>query len=495
MGNNVLFWIDSVLIQFGIAKSIQDKNNLNLYAIFDIPQSMKYLFKNQKIVNFEKEWYFWDHVKMGKKQPDIKYLESFEKKYKINIWMMTYYEALFSNRNQYHKFSHDEILLILEKECRFFEKVLEETKPNYLVIKFTDFHRNHLLKKMCNSLGIKVLMLTPTIIGYRSRIVDEYNIQYDLDKAEIDDKKFKEFSELREYLEKFDKFGQSQTIIAGGGKESLSNRIKITSKWIKTKEKEDESRYDYYGAAKFKILFTRTKGGLKKKNRESFIDKKFERNIDKDENIIYFPLQVEPERSLSIDSPFFVNQLEVIKNIAKSLPIGYKLYVKEHYGQVFRNWRDQKYYEEILDLPNVVLVHYSIKPQKLFEKCKLVITISGTSGFESLLYEKPSIVFVDVNYGNLSAVNRINNMEDLPNLIRNALVQKVDLIELNKFIKNVIDNSFEFNEIKLQNIVYDKFHEGGFSMKRNITNSELESFLKEQKPIFDNLALEYIKEI
>ena len=150
MGDRILFWIDSVLIQFGIAKSIQDKHKGNLYAIFDIPQTMKYLFKNQKIVNFEKEWYFWDHVKMEKKQPDIKYLESFEKKYKINIWMMIYYEALFSNSNQYHKFTHDEILMILEKECRFFENILEEIKPNYLVIKFTDFHRNHLLKKMCN---------------------------------------------------------------------------------------------------------------------------------------------------------------------------------------------------------------------------------------------------------------------------------------------------------------------------------------------------------
>ena len=495
MSDNILFWIDSVLIQFGIAKSIQDKNNANLYAIFDISQSMKNLFENQKIVNFQKEWYFWDNVKIEKRQPDIKYLESFEKKYKINIWMISNIEATFSSRNQYHKFGHDEILLILEKECRFFEKILEEIKPKYLVIKFTDYHRNHLLMKMCNSLGIKILMLTPTIIGYRSRISEEYNIQYDLDKTSTDTKDIKNFTELKKYLKQFNKYKQFQKITAGGGKESLSNRIRITSKWMKTNEKEDNTRYDHYGTTKSKILITRTVNGLKKKNREFFINKKSTYNIEKDENIIYFPLQVEPERSLSIDSPFHINQLEVIKNIAKSIPIGYKLYVKENFGQIFRGWREQKFYQDILDLPNVVLVHHSINPEILFEKCKLVITISGTSGFESLLYEKPSIVFTDVNYGNIGAVNKVEKIEELPNIIRQSLEQKVDLIELNKFIESVIKNSFEFNEVKLQNIIYEKFHHGGLSIRRNITKKELQSFLEEQKVIFDNLGLEFIKKM
>ena len=255
------------------------------------------------------------------------------------------------------------------------------------------------------------------------------------------------------------------------------------------------NRYDYYNSSKSKILTTRVLNGLRKKQRESFIDKNFEYDIDKNENFVYFPLQVEPERSLNIDAPFYVNQLEIIKNISKSLPVGYKLYVKEHYGQIFRNWREIKYYKEIIALPNVKLVHHSIKPEEIIKKCKLVLSISGTSGFEAALYEKASIVFADVNYENLESVNRVKQIEDLPNLIRSALKQKVNLIELNKFVSSIEIDSFEFDEIELQNIIYDKFHTGGFALKRNITLEDIQSFLQDQKIIFDSLALEHIKKI
>lgn len=495
MKDKVLFWVDSLFIQFGIAKSLQEKYDCNLYAVYDLTHFLKNLLLEQKIVNFEKEWYFWDHVRMTKKTPDIKYLESFEKKFKINIWMFSNYEALFSKRNQYHKFTHDEILSIFEQECRFFEHILDEIKPNFLVIKFTDFHRNHLLKEMCNTLGIKVLMLTPTIVGNRSRIIHEYNIQHNTSKIEIKSENVKSFSELREYIKKYNKFLQAQKIIAGGGKNSLIDKTKITLQWAKTSEKEDMNRYDYYDATKSKVLVTRFLNGLRKKHRESFIDKNFEYDINKDENFVYFPLQVEPERSLSIDAPFYVNQLEIIKNISKSLPVGYKLYVKEHFGQVFRNWREIKYYKEIMDLPNVRLLHYSIKPEEIVSKCELILSISGTTGFEAALYEKPSIIFADVNYENLESVYRLRQIEDLPNVIRKALKQKVNLLELNKFIESIEIDSFSFDEIELQNIIYAKFHNNGLSLKRDITLEEMQSFLQDQKTIFDSLALEHIKKI
>ena len=495
MTNKILFWADSLFIQFGIAKSLQEKYGCELFAIYDVTSFLKNLLKKQKIVKFQKEWFFWDYVKVTKKNPDIKYLEQFEKKFRINIWMFSNYEALFSKKNQYHKFSHDEILSIFEQECRFFEQVLEEIKPNFLVIKFTDYHRNHLLKEMCSALGIKVLMLTPTIVGNRSRIINEYNIQHDLSKTEIKSENVKSFSELREYIKKYNKFLQSKKIIAGGGKNTLVDKTKITLQWMKTSEIEDMSRYDYYNSNKSKVLTTRFLNGLRKKQRESFIDKNFEYEIDNDENFVYFPLQVEPERSLNIDAPFYVNQLEIIKNISKSLPVGYKLFVKEHYGQIFRNWREIKYYKEIMSLPNVKLIHHSIKPEEIIKKCKLVLSISGTSGFEAALYEKPSIVFADVNYESLESVNRVKQIEDLPNLIRNTLKQKVNLLELNKFISRIEIDSFEFDEIELQNIIYDKFHSGGLALRRNITMEDLQSFLEDQKKKFDSLALEHIKKI
>ena len=43
-----------------------------------------------------------------------------------------------------------------------------------------------------------------------------------------------------------------------------------------------------------------------------------------------------------IDAPFFTNQLELVRNTAKSLPIGYKLYVKEHPIQKTKSWTEKE---------------------------------------------------------------------------------------------------------------------------------------------------------
>ena len=53
-----------------------------------------------------------------------------------------------------------------------------------------------------------------------------------------------------------------------------------------------------------------------------------------------------------IDAPFYTNQIEIIRSVVKSLPVGYSLYVKENPGQVSREWRDINEYKEIMNIPN-----------------------------------------------------------------------------------------------------------------------------------------------
>ena len=61
-----------------------------------------------------------------------------------------------------------------------------------------------------------------------------------------------------------------------------------------------------------------------------------------------------------LDAPFFTNQLEIIRNVAKSLPIGYKLFVKEQAAMVTRSWRSIDWYKQLAKIPNVVLIHHSL---------------------------------------------------------------------------------------------------------------------------------------
>ena len=96
---------------------------------------------------------------------------------------------------------------------------------------------------------------------------------------------------------------------------------------------------------------------LQKKHREKFKNRNLKRKIDESCNFVYFPLHQEMERILLIGAPFFMNQFEVIKNIAGSLPIGYKLCVKDHLVMNVRGWRSVNEMKKIMDLRNVILLH------------------------------------------------------------------------------------------------------------------------------------------
>ena len=76
--NKILFWVDVSLIQFGIAKTLQEKIDSDFYIIYDLNHHLKKSFMQQNLVNFKKEWYFWDNI--GKtKEPNIEYLKQIEK--------------------------------------------------------------------------------------------------------------------------------------------------------------------------------------------------------------------------------------------------------------------------------------------------------------------------------------------------------------------------------------------------------------------------------
>jgi len=84
-------------------------------------------------------------------------------------------------------------------------------------------------------------------------------------------------------------------------------------------------------------------------------------------------------------------------------------------------WRETSFYKKIMCLPNVELIHPSLNPQELLKKSRLVITIAGTVGLEAIFQNKPVIVASDVIYSSMPSVFRLENIEELPELIRQAI--------------------------------------------------------------------------
>ncbi|RZD47310.1 MAG: hypothetical protein CXT78_02615, partial [Thaumarchaeota archaeon] len=300
------------------------------------------------------------------------------------------------------------------------------------------------------------------------------------------------FEELKDFLE-----GYSNQDKEWGGK-FQSSKIQ----WLKAGivflllilNKNYRVDYTHYGRTIIAVITNEISFSIKRIIRKKFLDKNTKKNITSN-SFIYFPLQLEPERTLLIAAPYFSNQLETIKNIAKSIPIEYKLLVKEHPMQKVRAWRNIEYYKEILRLANVELIHPSISNEEVIKKCSLVITATGTAGLQAALYQKPSIVLADVNYQTLPSVNRIKNIEELPKKIKLMLRKKISLDDFSKLTNIILENSFKIDELSNSIKVCNAFYYGGFLFDTKMDETKVDSFLNQNSSYYELLATEFLKKM
>ncbi|MCR5526624.1 MAG: hypothetical protein K6F39_04490 [Lachnospiraceae bacterium] len=136
------------------------------------------------------------------------------------------------------------------------------------------------------------------------------------------------------------------------------------------------------------------------------------------EDYVYMPLHLIPESTVFVKGPFYVDELNLIEQVSKALPVGWKLYVKEH--QSMLGERDPEFYKKAAEIANVrvVQVNYYKDPKPWITNCKGVATITGTGAYEAALLGKRSIVFGDVPFSLMDGVTRIRSYEDLPEVIR-----------------------------------------------------------------------------
>jgi len=110
-----------------------------------------------------------------------------------------------------------------------------------------------------------------------------------------------------------------------------------------------------------------------------------------------YPLNTEPEVALLAFGRPYRNQIETVRNIAGSLPVGWKLVVKEHpnaYG-----YRSAGYYRKLKQIPNVVLASPMSDTGQLTDGCGLVTLVYGTIGLEAIIKGKPTLILCETPYG------------------------------------------------------------------------------------------------
>ena len=194
-------------------------------------------------------------------------------------------------------------------------------------------------------------------------------------------------------------------------------------------------------------------------------------------------------QTLAQVAPYFTNQIEIITHIAKSIPVGYKVFVRDHPIMDVKGGRNIKFYKEIMKLPNVQLFHPSLSQDELIMKCSLVVTVAGTGGMEAAIYGKPSIILTDTLYSSLPSVTKLQNLEDLPNVIRAALQKKVNPADMKDFIDSIDKHSFQVDKQSVVSELRMRFYQ------KKIQEKEMITFLDDFRPELEIFSSEYIKKI
>jgi hypothetical protein len=495
MNDKIIFWIDAAILHFCLAYIFQQKYGNSPYAIIDITTKPRLFFENQHFVKFQKVWYFHDYIKKLNKKPDLEYLSSVEEKYKINFSKLTVNERHFYRFNDFYNFSSNEILLILEQECKLFEKILDEVKPNFFITQLTALHHHHLFYEMCRARNVKVLMLYMSKFGHRCVISQEVNkldFPEDLSKVPCNNRIFEE---LQNNFKSYNIVKQIENYKKKVGSSKIKKIEAAKSFLFDTNYITNQTHYTYYGRNKMRVLLHEINSFLKIKKRKSFIDKHLLRELNFDEKFVVYPLHIEQERNLLIAVPYMTNQIELIRTIVKSLPVGYKLYVKEHPAQATREWRSISEYNEIIKIPNVRLFHPSVSTEQILNNCDLVITIGGTTGLEAAFFKKPSIILSEMDYSILPSVEYVKDLTHLLHAIKSSLKKTVNPDDLDRFTNLYEKNSFYFDFLEFQTKYHEYFYYGGNLLDAKISISKMELFLNENELILTKVAEEHIKKI
>jgi hypothetical protein len=351
----------------------------------------------------------WDIIQAAKsKTPDLGYLRSYEKRLNnTNLW-----DVLVCDRRLYlgkrctlsqdytPRFSHQEMLSILQEGLMRIERFIDEVQPHAIIgyncVTFGEM-LFYLFAKARNIpfLNLRSLKIQsyaaygPTIYRQIEKLQQNYENYL---QAKIED----EWTEkARQYVE----LAQSSDLKYEGvrirSRSGIGDVIKKVFKTgLKVLQTEVEFQMSGYANDNHAVNPLLAMWYTKVRNpwQAYWIDRHLSRHYVNEAGLpdldyAFFPLHTEPEVSLLLHNKPYLNQIESVRLISHNLPIGMKLLVKDH--PVAVGMRPLSYYQKLLEIPNVMLVHPSLGTKPLIKQAAIVITVAGSVAFEGILLRKP----------------------------------------------------------------------------------------------------------
>lgn len=413
---NILFSAPSVGLKIFYHLLNEIKQPLRIEkAGFYVAQSMYYsrfakqhpdIELNYKVV---KEWEIIDESRHLK--PNLNEIRRYEE----TIGNPTLWEPLVCDRRIYlgrqckvkqdyrPSFSHEQMLSILQVSLNRLEQFLNELKPSVVLSLDPVTFGDYILFLFCKERKIPMFFLRTTKIGNYIEFNEGifgcsphiYKLFQQYEKNDLSDQWTRQAEVYLKNISGKNIRYEGMILIPSGRKKK---RLKINFigdliRGIKTeleyllKHRKDHSIPGIITPYVYRMLISPFKA--KVHNLRYMKHYVFREQLNS-MNFAFYPLQSEPEISSLIWGKSYMNHIETVRNIARSLPVGMKLLVKEHPRAL--GYRSLNYYRKLLEIPNVLIAYPDQEVQPIIQKAKIVISLATFVGFEAVIYKKPSIM-------------------------------------------------------------------------------------------------------
>lgn len=386
---------------------------------------------------------------------DQDFLNQKEKEYGHPYWWQEFTADRFISINWPRQFypvfsptlNHYEILQHFQLRIKKIEAMLDEVKPDFVMFADAGALGVNLLYYIAKKRGIKTVVLTFTrfagLSGFTDNLFGTFNnVEKIFENIKNGSHRSFKREEAIEFIKKFrEKPSKPDYISSGFWNKSKQNPIKQVVLFTKNFVRKCIDMFD----TSFPNVYNYSPIDFVRHHLifwwNSFWKTKFDQP-NYEEKYVFLALNSEPEISLLMQAPSFVDQSWFIRRIAESLPLTYKLYVKDHPSMV--GYRNPNFYKEVRKFPNVVILEPSVDSIPLIKSAKLVMTITGSVGFEAILLKKPVMIFGSVNYEVLSFIKKCITPDLFSNVVKDALENyKHNEEELIDFVSALLEDSFK----------------------------------------------------
>lgn len=323
--------------------------------------------------------------------------------------------------------SYDYVQRLLVNTVRFFESVFAGSVYDAVVCQTADSFFTHVLFKVAQHFGAKMFAISPAWLQEDGKpgcffTNDEY---MRCDRMIAAYRKLLSQTLTPEQIERVDRFRQAVVGFDGNkafysvnkrsfGRNPLSPNIRRLPGYIFQNLRKDKNldyiRIDPVAKVRANVMrlwrFWRCRflvGGT---------------NTPVPHKAVFFALHFQPEQSTLVGGIYYANQVALVENIAKSLPLGYTLVLKEH--PAGRGARPAWQYRHLASFPNII---FCDAPSKVIARqVGAVVTITGTIGLEALALDKPTIVLGRTFFDYSDLFYKPSGVLELPALFRSLLI-------------------------------------------------------------------------